>query len=237
MTNLKYKRVLLKLSGEALMGDLDYGIDPNILSSTADAIVELKGSGLEMGIVIGAGNIFRGAGLQQSGIDRVTGDYMGMLATVMNCLALQDNLLKKGVDVVVMSSISMDIITESYNPLKAREHLSKGKVVIFAGGSGSPFFTTDSAGALRAIETKCDCMIKATNVDGVYDKDPAKFDDAVKYGNITYDEVIQKDLKVMDLTAIVLCRDHKMPLKVLNMGVKGNMQKVVQGEEIGTTVN
>ena len=136
MTNLKYKRVLLKLSGEALMGDLDNGIDPNVLSSTANAIVELRDSGLEMGIVIGAGNIFRGAGLQQSGIDRVTGDYMGMLATVMNCLALQDNLLKKGVDVVVMSSISMDIITESYNPLKAREHLSKGKVVIFKGFTG-----------------------------------------------------------------------------------------------------
>ncbi len=237
MAALKYKRVLLKLSGEALMGDLDYGIDPNVLNNTANAIVELQESGLEMGIVIGAGNIFRGAGLQKSGINRVTGDYMGMLATVMNCLALQDSLLKKNIEVIVMSAISMDIITESYNSIKARQYLSQGKVVIFAGGSGNPFFTTDSAGALRAIETECDCLIKATNVDGVYDKDPSKHDDAVCYSTVSYDEVIQKDLKVMDLTAIILCRDHKMPLKVLNMNIKGNMQKAVEGDEIGTTVN
>ena len=236
MSSIIYKRVLLKLSGEALMGEQDYGIDPLTMQQTADAIVELNQEGVEVGIVIGAGNIFRGAGLQQSGIDRVTGDYMGMLATAMNCLALQDSLTKKGIETVVMSAIPMDIITESYNPLTARKYLSQGKVVLFAGGSGSPFFTTDSAGALRAIETQCDCMIKATKVDGVYDKDPAKFDDAVRYNSITYNEVIQKDLKVMDLTAIVLCRDNNMPLKVLNMNVAGNLDKSVRGQDVGTTV-
>ncbi len=236
MKKIKYKRVLLKLSGEALMGEQDYGIDPQVINNTTDTIINIQNSGVEVAIVIGAGNIFRGAGLQQSGIDRVTGDYMGMLATVMNCLAVQDNLLKKGVDAVVMSAIPVDIICQRYNALTARKYLSQGKVVLFAAGSGNPFFTTDSAGALRAIETQCDCLIKATNVDGVYDKDPAKHDDAVRYQEISYDEVIRKDLKVMDLSAIVLCRVHKMPLKVLNMNVAGNLEKVIQGEQIGTTV-
>ena len=232
-----YKRILLKLSGEALLGGEDYGIDPVIIHRVATEIAEVTRLGVEMAIVIGAGNIFRGAGLAQSGIDRVTADHMGMLATVMNCLALQDALEHIGCEARVMSAISVHDVCEDYIRRRAVRHLEKGRVVICAGGTGNPFFTTDTAAALRAIEVGADVVLKATKVDGVYSSDPVKNPDARKYDTLDYDSVIASKLGVMDANAIVLCRDQHMPIRVFNVFGEGNLVRIVKGEPIGTLVS
>lgn len=231
-----YKRILLKLSGEALMGEGDFGIDPVIIKRVAIEVKEIIDTGVEIGMVIGGGNIFRGAGLAESGIDRVTGDHMGMLATVMNALAMQDALEKIGVPVRVLSALSMNEVCEDYVRRRAVRHLEKRRVVIFAAGTGNPFFTTDSAASLRAIEIGADVMLKATKVDGVYSADPMKDPDAVFYHTLNYDQVIEQRLGVMDATAIVMCRDQNMPLRVFNMNKPGALMKVIMGEQEGTLV-
>lgn len=231
-----YKRVLLKLSGEALMGEQDYGIDPDVLARVAKEIKAIVEVGVEVGIVIGAGNIFRGKGLADSGMDRVTGDHMGMLATVMNCLAMQDSIEHQGVPVRVMSALSIHQVCEDYVRRRAIRHLEKGRVVIFGAGTGNPFFTTDSAGSLRAIEIGADVLMKATKVDGVYDSDPMKNPDAKRYTKLTYDDVLHQGLGVMDATAIVLCKEQSMPLRIFNLSNEGDLAKTVIDESIGTSV-
>jgi uridylate kinase len=231
-----YKRILLKLSGEALMGDADYGIQPEVISRFAQEIAELSAAGVELGIVIGGGNIFRGAGLAASGMDRVSGDHMGMLATVMNALALQDAIEQHGRFCRVMSAIRINEVCEDYLRRRAIRHLEKGRVVIFAAGTGNPFFTTDSAASLRAVEIGADLMLKATQVDGVYSADPKTNPDATRYTELTYDEVINKRLAVMDTTAVVMCQEQKMPLRIFDVHELGNLTKIVYGEEIGTLV-
>jgi len=231
-----YQRILLKLSGEALLGDEDYGIDPVIIGRIANEILEVLNTGVQIAIVIGGGNIFRGAGLAQSGIDRVTGDHMGMLATLMNSLALQDFMEKVGVDARVMSAISVHAVCEDYIRRRATRHLEKGRVVIIAGGTGNPFFTTDTAAALRAIEVGADIVLKATKVDGIYSADPKIYDDAQLYESLSYDEVIEGKLGVMDANAIVLCRDQGMPIRVFNVFGSGNLMNIVNGEKVGTIV-
>ncbi len=231
-----YKRVLLKLSGEALMGDMDYGIDAKMLARVAGEIAEVVNMGVEVALVIGGGNIFRGAGLVQSGIDRVTGDHMGMLATVMNCLAMQDALEKHDMTCRVMSAVQINRMCEEYVQRRAIRHLEKGRVVIFAAGIGNPFFTTDTAGCLRAIEINADSVLKATKVDGVYDSDPMKNPDAVRYETLTFTEVLDKELQVMDATAIVLCRDNNLPLRIFNLNEVGALPAVMKDKSIGTTV-
>jgi len=231
-----YKRILLKLSGEALMGSAEFGIDPEVISRFATEIAELSAQGVELGVVIGGGNIFRGAGLAESGMERVSGDHMGMLATVMNALALQDALEQKGTFCRVMSAIKINQVCEDYLRRRAIRHLEKGRVVIFAAGTGNPFFTTDSAASLRAVEIGADLLLKATQVDGVYDSDPKKNPDAVRYAELSYDEVINKRLGVMDTTAVVMCQEQKMPLRVFDVHKKGNLTKIVYGEDIGTLV-
>jgi uridylate kinase len=231
-----YKRILLKLSGEALLGNEDYGIDPVIIGRIANEVLEVRKTGVEVAIVIGGGNIFRGAGLAESGIDRVTGDHMGMLATLMNSLALQDALEKAGADARVMSAISVHDVSEDYIRRRATRHLEKGRVVIIAGGTGNPFFTTDTAAALRAIEVGADVVLKATKVDGVYSADPKIDKTAVLHESLSYDEVIEGKLKVMDTNAIVLCRDQKMPIRVFNVFGSGNLIKIVRGEKVGTII-
>jgi uridylate kinase len=231
-----YKRVLLKLSGEALMGDAEFGIDPQVISRFAKEITELNQQGVELGIVVGGGNIFRGAGLAASGMDRVSGDHMGMLATVMNALALQDSLEQKGVFCRVMSAIKINEVCEDYLRRRAIRHLEKGRVVIFAAGTGNPFFTTDSAASLRAVEIGADLMLKATQVDGVYDSDPKKNPDAIRYTELGYDDVINKRLAVMDTTAVVMCQEQKMPLRVFDVHKEGNLSKIIYGEDVGTLV-
>jgi uridylate kinase len=232
----RYKRVLLKLSGEALMGAQSYGIDPQVTASRADEILEIQAMGVETAIVVGGGNIFRGMAGAASGMDRGTGDYMGMLATVMNSLALQDAIEKKGIPTRVLSAITMRQVAEPFIPRKALRHLEQGRIVIFAAGTGNPFFTTDTAAALRAIEIEADVIMKATKVDGIYTADPVKDPDAVKLDSISYMEVLEKGLKVMDATAVSLCLENKMPLLVFNMTVKGNIKKAISGEQIGTIV-
>jgi len=231
-----YKRILLKLSGEALMGDGDYGIDPVVISRVADEIKDVAALGIEVGVVIGGGNIFRGAGLAEAGMDRVTGDHMGMLATVMNALAMQDALEKKNVPARVMSALSIHQVCEDYIRRKAIRHLEKGRVVMFAAGTGNPFFTTDSAASLRAIEIGADIVIKATKVDGVYSDDPLKNPQATRYDRLSYDEVLNKKLMVMDATAIVLCRDSNMPLSVFSINNHGDLLRMMKGESVGTVV-
>lgn len=231
-----YKRVLLKLSGEALMGDLDYGIDADMLKRVATEITEVVNMGVEVALVIGGGNIFRGAGLVQSGIDRVTGDHMGMLATVMNSLAMQDALEKQGMTCRVMSAVKINRMCEEYVQRRAIRHLEKGRIVIFAAGIGNPFFTTDTAGCLRAIEIGADSVLKATKVNGVYDSDPAKNPDAVRYETLSFDEVLEKNLQVMDATAIVLCRDNNLPLRIFNLNDVGSLPATMKDKTIGTTV-
>lgn len=231
-----YKRILLKLSGEALMGDDDYGINPDIISRVSAEIKEIVDTGVQVGLVIGGGNIFRGAGLAQSGIDRVTGDHMGMLATVMNCLAMQDALEKQDVAARVMSALSMNEVCEDYIRRRAVRHLEKGRVALFAAGTGNPFFTTDSAASLRAIEIGADVMLKATKVDGVYSADPMKDPAAEMFTRLTYDDAIERKLMVMDATAIVMCRDQNMPLRVFNMNKPGALMNVVMGKQEGTLV-
>ncbi len=233
---LKYRRVLIKLSGEALMGDAAYGISPDVIRRIASEVNELTESGVEVAIVIGGGNIFRGAGLAAAGIDRVTGDHMGMLATVINSLAMQDALERLGVIARVMSAISINEICEDYIRRKAVRHLEKGRVVIFAAGTGNPFFTTDSAASLRAIEINAELLIKATKVDGVYSADPVTEKTARRYDELSYDEVLEQKLGVMDATAIVLCRENNMPLRVLDMTQPGSMMRAVQGLNEGTLI-
>ena len=237
MAEEAYRRILLKLSGEALLGNEDYGIDPAIIHRIAVEVGDVTKLGVQVAIVIGGGNIFRGAGLAKSGIDRVTGDHMGMLATVMNSLALQDALERIGVDARVMSAISVHDVCEDYIRRRAIRHLEKGRVVVCAGGTGNPFFTTDTAAALRSIEIDADLLLKATKVDGVYSADPVKQPDAVLYEKLGYDRVIESKLGVMDANAIVLCRDQQMPIRVFNVFDEGNLVRIVKGEAIGTLVS
>ena len=236
MSELAYRRVLLKLSGEALMGAEDYGIDPVVIGRIAREIIEVREAGAEIGLVIGGGNIFRGAGLAAGGMDRVTGDQMGMLATVINALAMQDALEKLGARVRVMSALKINDVCEDYIRRRAVRHLEKGRIAIFAAGTGNPFFTTDSGAALRAIEIGADLLLKATKVDGVYDRDPSKFPDATRYDQLTYDEVLTRDLQVMDTAAFALCRDSDVPLRIYDLSVPGNLMRILRGENIGTLV-
>jgi uridylate kinase len=231
-----YKRVLLKLSGEALMGDLSYGISPETVDRIAGEVGDIKKLGVEIGIVIGGGNIFRGLEASSRGMDRSQADYMGMLATVMNSIALQDHLEKRNIFTRVQTAIEMREVAEPYIRRRAIRHMEKGMVVIFAAGTGNPYFTTDTAAALRAIEVGADVIMKATKVDGVYDKDPVKHADAVMYKKISFTDVLTKNLKVMDATAISLCRDNHLPLVVFNLQKKGNIKRVICGKPIGTVV-
>lgn len=231
-----YKRVLLKLSGEALMGDKGLGIDPEIVSRVAAEIAEVKALGVQIGIVIGGGNIFRGLSASARGMDRVSADQMGMLATVINSLALQDYLERCGVQTRVQTAIRMAQFAEPFIRRKAIRHLEKNRIVIFAAGTGNPYFTTDSAAALRAVEIEADVVIKATKVDGVYDKDPVKHPDAVKYDTIKFLDVINQGLRVMDITAVTLCMENKLPIYVCSLTGKDNLMRVITGEHIGTKV-
>ncbi|ALZ83805.1 MULTISPECIES: UMP kinase [Pseudomonas] len=232
----RYKRILLKLSGEALMGSEDFGIDPKVLDRMSLEIGQLVGIGVQVGLVIGGGNLFRGAALSAVGMDRVTGDHMGMLATVMNALAMRDALERSNIPATVMSAISMVGVTDQYDRRKALRQLKGGEVVIFSAGTGNPFFTTDSAACLRAIEVEADLVLKATKVDGVYTADPFKDPNAEKFERLTYDEVLDRKLGVMDLTAICLCRDHNMPLRVFNMNKPGALLNIVVGGGEGTLI-
>ncbi|MEP5566191.1 MAG: UMP kinase [Halioglobus sp.] len=232
----KYKRILLKLSGEALTGSENFGIDPKVLDQMALEIGQLVGIGVQVGLVVGGGNLFRGAALQRAGLDRVTGDHMGMLATVMNALALRDALERSNISTQVMSSIPMSGVVDHYDRRKAIRALGNGDVVIFAAGTGNPFFTTDSSACLRGIEVDAELVLKATKVDGVYSADPMKVKDAIKYDRLTYDEVLDKKLEVMDLTAICLCRDHDMPVRVFEMEKKGALLNIVRGGDDGTLI-
>ncbi len=236
MSQLVYRRILLKLSGEALMGDEDYGIDPKVISRLAHEVIEVQQAGAEVALVIGGGNIFRGAGLAAGGMDRVTGDQMGMLATVINALAMQDALEKLGAKVRVMSALKINDVCEDFIRRRAIRHLEKGRIAIFAAGTGNPFFTTDSGAALRAIEIGADLLLKATKVDGVYDKDPKKHADAVRFDSLTYDEVIVRGLEVMDTAAFALARDSNLPLRIFDMGHAGELLRILRGENIGTLV-
>ncbi|MDH3947421.1 MAG: UMP kinase [Gammaproteobacteria bacterium] len=235
-TKPKYQRVLLKLSGEALMGEHQFGIDPKIVDRIAQEVKELHDVGVEVAMVIGGGNIFRGVSLSQEGLDRVTGDHMGMLATVINALALQDAMESHDLHVRVMSALPIHNVCEDFIRRRAMRHLEKGRIVIFAAGTGNPFFTTDTAASLRGIEAGADIVIKGTKVDGVYSSDPVKDPEAVLYERLNYDEVIQNRLAVMDTTAIVLCRDNKIPIRVFNMNKKGALMRVIMGENEGTIV-
>ena len=231
-----YRRILVKLSGEALMGNSDYGIDPVFLRRLASEIAAVRELGVQIAVVIGGGNLVRGAGLARAGMDRVTGDQMGMLATVMNSLALQDSLEAFGVFARVLSAIRINEVCEDYIRRRAIRHLEKGRVTIFAAGTGNPFFTTDTAASLRAIEIGADLLLKATKVDGVYDSDPVVNPSARRYDRLTFDQVLDGRLNVMDATAIVLCRDHSLPLRVFNLNEAGALVRVARGEEVGTLV-
>ncbi|GAA5315404.1 MAG: UMP kinase [Candidatus Pelagadaptatus aseana] len=232
----KYQRILLKLSGEELMGTEGFGIDPKVLDKMALEIGQLVGIGVQVGLVIGGGNLFRGAALSAAGLDRVTGDHMGMLATVMNALAMRDALERSNISSRVMSAIPMSGVVDHYDRRKASRFLKSGEVVIFSAGTGNPFFTTDSAACLRGIEVEADIVLKATKVDGVYTADPMKDPNATRYERLTYDEVLEKKLGVMDLTAICLCRDHNMPVRVFRMDKTGALVKIIQGEDEGTLI-
>ena len=234
--NSPYRRVLLKLSGEALMGDLDYGIEPAVIKRIASEIAEAKSQGTEIAIVIGGGNIFRGAGLARAGMDRVTGDHMGMLATVMNALAIQDALESLDVFARVMSALRINAVCEDYIRRRAIRHLEKGRVVVLAAGTGNPFFTTDTAASLRAIEIGADVLLKATKVDGVYDSDPVKNGDAKRFDTVSFDQVLADKLSVMDATAIVMCRDNHLPLRVFDLNRPGALVRAIAGEDVGTVV-
>lgn len=231
------KRILLKLSGEALLGDVSYGIDPKVIKRIATEIKEVSDLGVQVGVVIGGGNIFRGEGLARSGMDRVTGDHMGMLATVINSLALQDALESVGAYARVMSALSVHDVCEDYIRRRAIRHLEKGRVVVFAAGTGNPFFTTDTAAALRATEIGADLLLKATKVDGVYSADPMKDPEAERYDTLSFTKVLVDELGVMDATAIVMCRDNRLPLVVFNLFNSGDLLRAVNGEPVGTTVS
>ena len=234
---MKYKRILLKLSGEALMGSQAGGIDPTVVSMIADQVKEIREQGVEVGLVIGGGNIFRGVAGASKGLERVTGDHMGMLATMINALALQDAIEKRGIPTRVLSGIEMPKVAESYIRRRAVRHLEKGRVVIFGAGTGNPYFSTDTAAALRANEIAAEVVMKATNVDGVYTADPKKDASATKYDRISFQEVLEKNLKVMDAAAIALCRENKLPILVFNMNKPGNLMAAVCGEVVGTVVD
>ena len=231
-----YNRILLKLSGEALMGDQPYGIDPAVANRIAQDIAEIQSLGVETGVVIGGGNIFRGLAASARGMDRSTGDYMGMLATVINALALQDALEHHGVPTRVLTAIEMRSVAEPFIRRRAVRHLEKRRVVVFAAGTGNPYFTTDTAAALRAMEMKAEVILKATKVDGIYTADPVKYPEATRYERISYLQVLQERLQVMDATAISLCMDNKLPILVFNLKTPGNIKRVVMGEAIGTIV-
>ena len=232
----RYRRILVKLSGEALLGGEDYGIDPVILKRIAGEIRDLTQMGVQVAVVLGGGNIFRGAGLARAGMDRVTADHMGMLATVINALALQDGLESLGTYARVMSALRINEVCEDYIRRRAVRHLEKGRVVICAAGTGNPFFTTDTAAVLRAVEIDAQLLLKATKVDGIYSDDPVKNPAAVHYPRLTFDRVLAERLNVMDATAIVMCRDHRMPLRVFNLNRGGELLKILQGAELGTLV-
>ncbi|MGY8926449.1 MAG: UMP kinase [Flavobacteriales bacterium] len=233
---MKYKRILLKLSGESLMGDKDFGIDNNRLKSYANQIKEIHDAGVQVAIVIGGGNIFRGVQAEEGGMDRTHGDYMGMLATMINSMALQSALESAGVQSRLQSAIEMKAIAEPFIRRRAMRHLEKGRVVIFGAGTGNPFFTTDSAAALRAIEINADVILKGTRVDGIYTADPEKNPDATKYDMISFDDVYGKGLKIMDMTAFTLCKENNLPIIVFDMDTPGNLKQVVDGEQVGTIV-
>src|SRR5579872_7416035 len=232
----RYRRILVKLSGEALLGNEDYGIDPVILKRIAGEIRDLTQMGVQVAVVLGGGNIFRGAGLARAGMDRVTGDHMGMLATVINALAMQDALESLGAYARVMSALRINEVCEDYIRRRAVRHLEKGRVVIFAAGTGNPFFTTDTAAALRAIEINAEVLLKATKVNGVYSDDPVRNPAAVRYTHLTFDRVLTEKLNVMDATAVVMCRDNHLPLRVFNLNNAGDLTRIVRGEEVGTSV-
>jgi uridylate kinase len=232
----RFKRLLLKLSGEALQGNESYGISKEVLDTVSEEIEEIHALGIEIAVVIGGGNIFRGVSAAATGMDRSTADYMGMLATVINALALQDALERRGIVTRVQTAIEIKQVAEPYIRRRAIRHLEKGRVVIFAAGTGNPFFTTDTAATLRALEIGADVILKATKVDGVYDKDPIKYEDAIKFNQLSYMEVLQKELKVMDATAISLCMQGNIPIIVFNLFERGNIKRIVMGEDIGTTV-
>ena len=234
---VQYDRVLLKLSGEALMGGLDYGIEPRVIQRIAAEIATARETGVQIAIVIGGGNIFRGAGLARAGMDRVTGDYMGMLATVMNALAIQDALESINVFARVMSALQIHDVCEDYIRRRAVRHLEKGRVVILAAGTGNPFFTTDTAASLRAIEIGADVLLKATKVDGVYDDDPMANAKAKRYETVSYDQVLTDKLSVMDATAIVMCRDNSIPLRVFDLTQDNALVQAISGDSVGTLVN
>lgn len=237
MSQLKYKRVLLKLSGESLMGDKGFGISSEVLDFFSDEVKTVHNAGVQLGIVIGGGNIYRGLSATSQGIHRATGDQMGMLATMINSLALQNAIEKKGIFTRLMSAIKMEEIAEPYIRRRAIRHLEKGRVVIFGGGTGHPYFSTDTAASLRAVEIGADVIVKGTRVDGVYDSDPEKNPDALKFETITYLDILKKNLRIMDLTAVSLCQENNLPMMVFNMDVPGNLLKLVKGEQIGTFIS
>jgi uridylate kinase len=233
----RYRRILLKLSGEALMGGEEYGIDPLVIRRIAGEVRDVVGRGIQVAVVIGGGNIFRGAGLARAGMDRVTADHMGMLATVMNAIAMQDALEALGVYARVMSALRIHEVCEDYIRRRAIRHLEKGRVVIFGAGTGNPFFTTDTAASLRAIEINAEILLKATKVNGIYDSDPNLNPDAKRYTHLTFDKVLNDRLNVMDATAIVMCRENNLPLQVFNLFNAGDLMRIVQGEDVGTVVS
>ena len=237
VANKKINRILLKLSGEALLGQKPFGVDPDVLIYLAEEIKSIVDAGVQTGIVIGGGNIFRGEGLAQSGIDRVTGDQMGMLATIINALALQDALERQGLVARVMSALKVNEVCEDYIRRRAIRHLEKGRVTIFSAGTGNPYFTTDSAASLRAVEIEADLLIKATRVNGVFSQDPLRNDDALHFESISYDEFISKKLSVMDTTSIVMCRDNNLPVRVYDMNIPNALFDIVKGENIGTLIS
>ncbi len=232
----RFSRILVKLSGEALLGSADYGVDPAVLKRIAGELQDIVAMGVQTAVVIGGGNIFRGAGLARAGMDRVAADHMGMLATVMNSLAMQDALEALGMYARVMSAIRINEVCEDYIRRRAMRHLEKGRVVIFAAGTGNPFFTTDTAASLRAIEINADVLLKATKVNGVYSDDPMRNPAAVRYATLTFDRVLTDKLNVMDATAIVMCRDNRLPLRVVSLNTSGDLTRIVKGEDLGTTV-
>jgi len=231
-----YRRILLKLSGEVLAGEQDFGIDPTKATQLANEIKSIHEMGVDIILIIGGGNIFRGLQAASKGMDRVTGDYLGMLATIMNAISLQDALEKTGVETRTLSAITVSQISEPYIRRRALRHLDKGRIVIVAGGTGNPYFTTDTAAALRATELKAQVLIKGTKVDGVFDKDPVVYSDAVRYNNVSFTEILAKNLRVMDLTAITLCKENALPICVFNINNKGDLKRVVEGKNIGTTI-
>ena len=236
MSSPVYRRILLKLSGEVLAGEQDFGIDPTKANQLANEIKSIHEMGVDIILIIGGGNIFRGLQAASKGMDRVTGDYLGMLATIMNAISVQDALEKNGVETRTLSAINVSQISEPYIRRRALRHLDKGRVVIVAGGTGNPYFTTDTAAALRATELKAQVLLKGTKVDGVFDKDPVVHSDAVRYNNVSFTEVLGKNLRVMDLTAITLCKENALPICVFNINNKGDLKRVVEGKNIGTTI-